>query len=806
MIKNNNRKVPLKLALRSLKTGRMRNIFIVLTIALSAALIAGAAFSSIFAEEKERKSYESQQHVIYMKADEKQIEQLKKDDRITDVLVYKQGKTMEVDNYIISPSFFEQGAKEIQTIDIAEGKYPEKINEVLVDKSYMNQIGKDAKLGETLSFEFLDGSKEDFVISGFTDFENSSQVYSIYMSKAYAENGSQLKDMDYSAAVRIANASKMSGDEFSNEICAIASEYGIDRTDVNKNNKFATSLTLQRNDVIFVVVVGISILLISMIVIYSIFYISVTSRIRQFGQLRTIGCTAKQIKKMISFEGLFLCLIGAPIGILIGLIFASLVFKNGFVWDKVIVGAILILLVNLVAVLFSIHKPAKLASKVSPMEAAKSSGNTEKITAKTKGKKRELSPFGLAKISYGRNRKKSFMTSLSLAVGGILFIVGTTMLVSMNLEEYARGGEFRFGEYVIEFSSNAAELNDNGYTGVQMENPLNDGLMSQIMSVEGVKEVTEFKTSFIEFEYNNYRGQDTITSFNRSHSDIIEESINTSSFDYDKMIENKEILVIDNSVVKEIYGWKFKTGDKVKISWYNGSEIVEDEFTIAGDLNLNKFTKTDEGKKINLSSGWFIFPEEVLDSMMPESFNANSEFIVRASDYNKNGNEIEQQIAEIVENNPNLILSTLSSQIVISEKTYNFIYTMVFAFAAFIIGFSMINLINTLVSNVMVRKNEFAMLRSIGMSNKQLSKMIQYEGVMIAVKNIIITATAGNICGYLFIQFMRNTSADYMHWNMPWMYLLGYSVLIILAPIVISAVIIRMQNKKSLVERLREVE
>lgn len=98
------------------------------------------------------------------------------------------------------------------------------------------------------------------------------------------------------------------------------------------------------------------------------------------------------------------------------------------------------------------------------------------------------------------------------------------------------------------------------------------------------------------------------------------------------------------------------------------------------------------------------------------------------------------------------------------------------------------------------------MLRSIGMSARQLSQMIIGEGVMLVVRNIIVTSIFGTAAGYALICAMKNLGATYLHWHFPIWYLLGYAVLVIAAPVIISETVVKILDKKTLVERLREVE
>lgn len=200
------------------------------------------------------------------------------------------------------------------------------------------------------------------------------------------------------------------------------------------------------------VCIGLVVLFAGVVVIYSIFYISIINRIQYFGQLRTIGTTGKQIKRIVKREGTLLFCIGAPSGLAMGSIFAWILNSEGWSWINFLIWGALIILVEYIAVLYSISKPAKIASKVSPIEAYKTKGVLQKFKT-PKHLFRRITPFSMAKMNTSRNRKKFLMTSFSLAISGIIFMVGSTFLTSFNQEAYARNGIMEHGEVRIYFPS-----------------------------------------------------------------------------------------------------------------------------------------------------------------------------------------------------------------------------------------------------------------------------------------------------------------------------------------------------------------
>lgn len=806
MLKNNNGAILRKLTMRSLRAGKMRNIFIIITVALSAALISGLTGFALAMDKKEDRELAVQPHVIYGDLSNEQVEALKNDGSMEDIVRYKQGGSMEAENYEIRPAYFSDEGKIIESmrLNITEGRYPEKPNEAAVSKEYLKKLGIGPVIGAEFSVTWVDGATETYTVTGLNDLESESRFF-IMLSEEYAEKGSQLKDVSYTTAARIVGAADMDDQTFLNTIRGIGEEYGIPRYQIRENSSFVIKISNTRASVLFAVIgVGAVILFVSVFVIYSIFYISVTGRIRQFGQLRTIGMTSKQIRKTVRYEGVFLSGAGSLTGILVGTVFAYFIVPKGFYIPNTLITAVLTIIATSLTVMFSVKKPAKIAAAASPIEAAKMSGNGG--AASSKSGKRNLTPFGLAKISADSNRKKSAMTAVSLGIGGVIFIMGTTLIASYNIEEYSRMGAYRFGDYVLQVSDNAVKLSEHGAADIQINNPLTKEIEAEIAAFEGVKKVTRYDRFDVQYEYNNYQTNDEVMPFeNHCIAAMNKSRTEGEAFDYDRMVHNKEIAICNNDQVKEIYGWKFKPGDTVKLKWYDGYEYREDDFTVAGSFDRGELMKlnNEDSDYLAVGNGWFYIPKDLFKTMVPEEYDPSDGIIVEVEDY-KTDTAVKEFLQRYADSDPHLKLTCFSDVVNDGRSNYYLVMGLVWGLSAFIIGFALINLINTLVSNAMSRKQEFAMLCSIGMSGGQLKKMIIGEGLILAVKNIMITAVFGTAAGYAMIQIMREFQATYLHWHFPVWCMLGYIAMVLVVPVLISAVITNILQKKTLVERLRE--
>ena len=388
------------------------------------------------------------------------------------------------------------------------------------------------------------------------------------------------------------------------------------------------------------------------------------------------------------------------------------------------------------------------------------------------------------------------MTVLSLGIGGVLFMAAATFVNSFDKEMYSRQGDFADSEYIVSFSGNALELSEYGMAGLQKNSPFTEALESQILFIPGVDGIRSNQATSVEFDYPKkdlVHVEDNISPFTRAQAQELEKYLEDGSLDYDAMLKGETILLQANSVVQEIYGWRFEVGDTLTLYFYNGDTVIPKEVKIAGMVS------TDYPKPI---SGWFMMPQEVIQSIVP--FNLDKDFIVSTEPSMELA--VEEPLRALVDSNPNLVLSTLQEQ---REQDAGSIATLsatALGLALFIIAFSMINLVNTLITNILSKKQELAMLESIGMSRRQIRQMVLGEGMLLAAGNLLITLTIGTAAGYLICWAFGKLGVHYMIYQFPVFYVLAYAVILLLVPYLISKIALRSFEKETLVERLREAE
>lgn len=793
--RNNNGKYIWNLAVSSIKNNRMRNIFIILTIVLSATLLSGMlSFITAFFTSQER-AVEKMQHVIYKDLNLEQIDALNKNEDIEYLALNKFGKVISEDDYSFYPVYFPEKQGPIKQATIIEGTFPQELNEAAVFSGFLKALGKEGRLGENFEITFLDGSTETFTVSGILEGNPSNKMYPFAVSKLYADQGGSMKEINYDALVKIKDAKSLTSEGFKRLAVDIASACKIERQNVNDNSYFADTLMGAKKMQIIGTAAGIAIglIFVSILVIYSVFYISVVGRIRQFGQLRTIGMTKKQIRNMVTREGWILSVFAIPAGIVIGVIGGFLLKSDGFSWSNAGMTALMTVVIELFTVLFSIRRPAKMAAAVSPIEASRFNAYEGKVRkGNTRKLARKITPLSMAKMGFARNRKKSTMTMISMGVGGILFMTASIYLNSFSQEGYSRQSEFAIGEYIISFSGNVTQNLEHGFNDLQLDNPLNESLIQQIEQIDGVKKVYVNQKARVNYLMNGQSAVDGIMTFSRSDVKEMQSKIKEGTLDYDRMTENNEMLIQNNSLLKEIYGANLKLGEKLELTFYNGNTVKE-------TFTASAFMGSDFYKNKDSSIIWMT--EDSMRRIMGD-MNLNLTLIV-STDQTKEA-EITAALSKIVDRDQRIAMDTLQERMVADELSYTRISGMLLGICCFIIAFSLINLVNTLITNIVTRKQEFAVLQSIGMTERQLSRMIQYEGFLLAAVNLGFTLILGTGAGLLIIKLMDQIGVDYMHFKFPVWYFLGYGVFTILIPVLVSSAAIYIFRKQPVVERIRE--
>lgn len=442
----------------------------------------------------------------------------------------------------------------------------------------------------------------------------------------------------------------------------------------------------------------------------------------------------------------------------------------------------------------SIGKPASIASKVSPIEASRSSFSGDESTDDKKVGHHRLTPFRLALMSNRNSRKKWRFTSVSLAFGGILFMVAAVWISAWDDEAYSRQNSFQDSEYHISYLYDHSYPRTYGITDMQLTDHLSQELREEIEAIPHVKSVHVEQEAFGNISYQG-------ATFLQSFSPLTAESEEYFQLDakgnstYEYMAEHDAILITDKDFSENINGITFIPGEKITLNYFDGKEHT---------VELEIAAVSSEGVRTNTDRPTFFMTDQTMKKLWG-NMNTASTFYITAENYEENGDAVENAIRNLTDRYSDLSLWTLREQKIEDSAAIAQQKAQIYGISVFLILFGIFNLINTVLSSIASRRKELSMLESVGMQQKQIVSMLFYENLLHMIPNMLVTLIAGKLAGYGFISFMQK-SAGYLTFQFPVIPAILYCICLIFLPLVASALCLRMQNKVSLVDRIKYTE
>lgn len=299
-----------KLARKSLKSEKRRNLMVVIAVALASCLICFSIVMALSTRQIEKNHVEDTYEAVYTRITEEDVSTLKGLDDFSRVGEY----------YMLAVEPAEQGYNasyiycDEETMYIArdqmkllEGRLPQKEDEVVVSRYFLSNYGADAGIGEKvmLSSESFHG---EYTVTGIMEGYKEKEVNgsSILLSKEALKGWSGYDPADYRAYVHFKNEQQMDETELTARSREIAKEYQLEMPIMNLS--YMKFYKQPVNVSMLALVAGIAVLVIigGYVVIQSIFRISINDKIQSYGQLRTIGTTPKQIRRIVKKRRPFL--------------------------------------------------------------------------------------------------------------------------------------------------------------------------------------------------------------------------------------------------------------------------------------------------------------------------------------------------------------------------------------------------------------------------------------------------------------------------------------------------------------------
>ena len=831
---NNNRLVLKLLAKRSLKAQKN-------TIAVLAIMLATLLFTSLFTiaislqtamQESNMRTTGTSAHAGIKRLSWEEYEKLSSDTGIKDI-----GYSIIIgnavgDDFNKTPTELRYGDETYSELTFNTpdtGHLPEQKNEIATSRIVLDAMGLPDKVGTQMELTFTtdtDTFTDTFTLCGIWDGDAVAYRQTMLLSKAYAEQVAPVIHGEtdgttppvgtgYIDAVMMMptawNIEKQALD--------VTSKYGLDeRVSINDAYQMAT-VNLSS---MLPLVTGIAVIFIAgYLLIYNVFYISIAQDIRFYGMLKTLGTTARQIRKIVYKKAIKLSLMGIPIGLLLGWPIGRLLLPAivNMLTDDIRVVTTVNPLIFLVAIVFSAitvfiscQKPAILAAKVSPMEALH-------YIEQTGGKKKQrrskhISTMMMAKSNLTRNKKKVMIVTLS-------FVLSIVLLNSV----YTYVTSFDFDKFVADFSLTDFTVSDttviNNYAPYNTANVSQD-FISQTESLNGLEDIGNIYlwTSKQPLSENDLARLQELSAFSSDIANELEnyrvrqeQGVNVYGLDD---FPTEYVQVLDGELNTE--QWKagtgvyvtplrmmgdgslclYKPGDQISVTQLDGTNKVYDVLAV---VRIPSALQTPLQVDMGLD---YIFPtNELLGNMVPADqpamktiFNVDHEHQLATENWLKNYTK-----------NTDTSLDYLSKVTLRQnfDRMINMFRLVGGTLCAILALIGILNFINSITTSILSRYREIAMLQSVGMTGWQVKQILIYEGIGYSILGLLGSLILSVIASLTVVRMM-GVELTYFTWHFTLLPVFLCIIPLLLITAIVPLVCYNKMAQKTVVERLRIAE
>ena len=825
-----------KTATSNLKRNKSRNILIGIAILLTTLLLTIVPTVLLDTIDIEfvavNKAYPTF-HAMFRNVDEKSAEEMQKDERITKVGLREDPAYMVCSNpdVNISMVYCDAKAAKLNRLKLKEGELPEKADEIVVSKHLLKAMGLEGEIGDRITVPFQaveDGGLgmeqvKEFTITGFSRDSKAAikkGVYSAMVSKAFTEEIIPEGAHKYRVYFRIAGPERMTTDAIEEQIKEIGAEYKLNATDIVDNGEYLNANYV--DPALYSGMAGLMVIIVlaGIITIYSIYYVSMMNKVQEYGKLRAIGATKRQIRKLVFREGFAVALIAIPIGLALGSL-ASTFIVHGMLDTSTGVSnslakymreavessevtlvkpwiLLLAAVVSLAAVYLSLVRPMQVASKISAIEAIRYQGQgSKKKKAKERKGYQELNTRKLTMSNLGRNKKRTVVTIVTLGITGIFFMVVATVLSCMTPESMTTQDIRGDVSISLDFESGNQMHPEKELYKIQQNNPLSEELKEQILAIDGVKEI-EVQTMVQAVIQEVLEEGKPMETFPRGIEDgalkELKKYVAEGSLDDAKLKDGKGIILNSEGFLLSQSGKGFHIGDKVHLDIKDGEDSVSREFEIVAITKHAPYSLA--GYDICMPSSVL---QEFSKNNLTDGYNITAEKGKAA--------EVTKEVKALAENQEFLDIETYQELYKQAETQIGF---MMYGCYGLLLVFGLIgilNLVNTMINSVYVRRRELGMLQAIGLSGKQTVNMLQLEGLFYTAGTLILSLGLGSLLGYLAFLWAREEglmSIRIYH------YPAGPALMLVAVVLLVQLLITYLVNlnfkKSSLIERIRFAE
>lgn len=720
-----------------------------------------------------------------------------------------------------------------EAISRRNGSYPTRENEIMLSEDALAQLGiaePEAGMEIPLSYSDRNGEQQrTFMLSGW--FHSYTGTAMAFVSESYCNRAGYTLEENGTLSLSL---KRMPGDF-----------YRIQKdVPLQDNQYFNGSVSIRSSSGSMIVMVLLLVLFIigsGYLLIYNVLYISISKDTRFYGLIKTLGTTQKQIKSLVKSQAARFACIGIPTGILLAAavsfgivpLFLQLSFEQGKSSMEAVVffhPAIFILSVAFSAatVWMACNAPAKAAAKISPIEALRFQNFAPKNKSRNSTGGGKL--YVMAFHNVFRDRKRAMLVFLSFFMGTVVILGVNGILGSVNGQNYVdRYMKYDFRYTDVQFSQ---------FENLEKEVPqFDEHFVEQLLQVDGVENVSVNKIIWTEI---GFQASEFEAFLKMQHRELYHDGKT-----YEQMISELQDYA-DNGA----YGCYVATLDERYVEQYNDthdSPIDIDAFRNGDTVILGMDTDTFApnaalvGKTLRLTSdntdgqsaeflvgGAFRYADLDEDfsighrkwvGAVPDVIFVSSKGMERltrtAIIYDigvdvKNENQLQKVDNELLAINSTLPSGKWNYESSLSAlEQFNSMYFSIGLIgngaAALLMVIGLMNFVNVMLTGVISRKKEFAIMESIGTTKKQIKRLLTFEGGFYALISAILIMTLGNAFLLLVADAVPGI-ADYARFEYPVLLVIGLMLAIWAICLLVPSLVYKVISKETVIERLHDFE
>lgn len=795
-----------KIAIANNKKNKVRSVLVFFAVVLASCLLSiifTYGYGIIKNNRENAGSYYGSYYGVFKGVSYKLEESLKKESDFEKIgyIAYAGEVDAEGD---LDLCFCDEKASEMLNLDtlLIKGKNPKNKNDIAADEEFFNELGYDnVEVGDLIKISFRNSKDQkyqqyEFCVSGIYEIDSEySKSKTGYISSSFYSDLVSDEHSIVTVYFQLSQETDITIDNAEDVIYEIGEKYNIDKNDIAINTYYLTGvLDPSYATIFFTVAIALFVVMFAALIIYNIFQIGITSKINEYGKIKAIGATKKQLQKLIIVEGLSISIIAIPVGIIIGCVASYFTFNwllenseslaniktetiNIFpIWLIIVIA-----IVTLFTVLISLNKPVKLIKNLSPVEASKI--QNEKLGNKERKGFAQMSLIALIQSNLISNKKQMIFTTLTLGLSCLIFVVLASFIGNID-NEYDARQSIEYGDFLIhlKYSIGDNAYPENNLDSILKDNPLDKGLIEKLYEIDGVKNV---KTRDVLVLNSESTGMMSVSVLNEEDFNCyLNRGTSIGDMNYES-VSSENGLIFGWSHFMEDYG--FSVGDLLDVEMISGDGNCKFEGKVCGSFGNN-------------NELWAI-TEESYEKIAKNRENIGYIWIECQKDKRV---QVENEINELLNGKKYIEIERYEDAY--EESLFNSRMFRMMAYSLLcivgIIGF--LNMANTLIISVISRKREIGILQIIGMTNKQVNIMFQLEGLTYTVGTVIISLLGGIPLGYALFAYGKGKGwIGLNQYKFPIIEILWMIVILVILQGILSLVLSSNIKKKSLIEKIR---